>query len=344
MDRHFKSPFISNYNYKDYDERYSFSLPRKFTPIVTSQAYREIKTKSLVDDFYSNLIDWYNDKVYFAIDDSVFIHDFHTSKTSHLQTISDNCITSVKGMGNKIILGTSSGYMHIVDICKEQSTRHLFHKSRIGVLKIENTNIFTGSRDKRCKVIDSRINKIIHSILQHNQEVCGMDLSKNYKHLVTGGNDNKLYVYDRRNLDVPLTKCTQHKAAIKAVSWSPVSANLFVTGGGTADKTVKLWDINLINNSNSSPLLKSVDYGSQVCNLKWLHNNQILSTHGYSKDDIRLCGVYNFNCNRQYLGHKNRVIHFSVSKDEKYFVTGSADCSIKFWEIYGDTHNEIEIR
>ncbi|KAK6089303.1 hypothetical protein P3W45_001711 [Vairimorpha bombi] len=356
MDRHFQGlSSLSNTDTYEYDICDTSRKYNTFIPLVSAQAYREIKTKSLADDFYSNLIDWHNDKVYFAIDDQVFSHNFHTSQTSHVQTVSDSCITSVKGINNKIVVGTSSGYLHVIDIIKGQSTKYSYHKSRIGVLRSDNFNILTGSRDKRIKIIDIRSSKISSTILQHTQEVCGMDLSINNRHLVTGGNDNKLYIFDYRKLAIPLKKCTQHKAAIKAISWSPTSSNLFVSGGGTADKTVKLWDTNLINNSSSridmdniikegSPLIKSIEYGSQICNIKWLKNNQILSTHGYSKDDIRLCDSYTFNCHKQYLGHKNRVIHFSISKDEKYFVTGSSDCSIKFWEINGDSHSELEIR
>ncbi|WUR03627.1 APC/C activator protein (CDH1) [Vairimorpha necatrix] len=341
MDRSFQSPFINPSYFPDYDIN---KIPEIFSPLIISQSYREIQTKSLADDFYSNLLDWHNDKIYFAIEDTVYIHDFHTSKTSLLQTIYDNNITCVKGIGTKLLLGTSSGHLHTLDLIKNKINRNLVHKSRIGVIKIENNTILTGSRDKKIKLIDTRSGKITSVICQHSQEVCGMDLNKNFKTLVTGGNDNKMYIFDYRNLDLPLKKCNQHKAAVKGISFSPLNTNLFVTGGGSADKTVKLWDMSLINNTNNNLLVKSTNYGSQICNLKWLRNNQILSTHGYSKDDIRMCGSYDFQCTRQFLGHRNRVIHFSVSEDEKYFVTGSSDCNIRFWEIYGETRKELEIR
>ncbi|KAF9761310.1 WD repeat-containing protein srw1 [Nosema granulosis] len=314
-----------------------------FRPVVVTQPYREIKTKSLADDFYSNLIDWHRDKVYIAIEDSVFCHNFLTASTAHIHTFPNSIITCIKGHKESIILGTNSGNLHTLDLNSLKSSRYSFHRSRIGVIHFNGDHILTGSRDKRIKIIDSKNGKIVDTIMHHTQEVCGLGINKTNKYLATGGNDNKLYIYDYRRLDVPLKKCLQHKAAIKAISWSPNSPNLFVTGGGTADKTVKLWDTKMIG-SETGPLVKSVDYGSQVCNIRWLSSNLLLSSHGYSKDDVRLCSLFNFKFQKQYLGHKNRVIHFSVSPDQKYFVTGSSDCSIKFWEIKDGESSELKIR
>ncbi|EOB12389.1 APC/C activator protein CDH1 [Nosema bombycis CQ1] len=359
----------------DHKNTYNHQLPHTFyfedpfKPVVVSQPYRELHTKSLADDFYSNLIDWSGDKVYFAIEDSLFCHNFYKSNTVLVKTFNDSIITSLKSIQNSIFLGTNSGDLFSFNLDKLKSDKFSYHKSRIGVLGLNKNDIITGSRDKRIKVIDFRSGKIIETIMNHTQEVCGMDLNKTKTYLATGGNDNKLFIYDYRKLNTPLKKCTEHKAAIKAISWSPNNSNQLVTGGGTADKTVKLWDINIsksgsCNNGNGSRyeisnptlntssylnphtqscLIKSIDYTSQICNIKWLKSNHILTTHGYSKDDIRLCSLFNFKFQKQFLGHKNRVIHFSVSPDEKYFVTGSADCSIKFWEIE-DKVEEFKIR
>lgn len=312
--------------------------------LVTAQTYREIKTKSITDDFYSNLIDWYNDKIFFAVEDSIFVHDFYTLETSFVYKIPETNITSIKGTHNKIIIGSSMGDLYFFDIPKQKLTKRNYHTSRIGVIKQETSNLLTGSRDKTINIIDIRSSKTSHTLKSHTQEVCGIDISKNFLNLATGGNDNKLFIFDYRNLNYPLVKCSQHKAAVKALSWSPLNSNLLVSGGGTADKTVKLWDIDNITGSSSDCLINSMDYGSQVCNLKWLLNNQIVSTHGYSKNDIRISDPLNFKCQKQFLGHRNRVIHFSVSQDERFFVTGSSDCSIKFWELRNEMFNELKIR
>lgn len=41
-----------------------------------------------------------------------------------------------------------------------------------------------------------------------------------------------------------LVKLSEHTAAVKALAWSPHKTSLLATGGGSTDKTIKLWDIN----------------------------------------------------------------------------------------------------
>lgn len=47
-------------------------------------------------------------------------------------------------------------------------------------------------------------------------------------------------------------------AAVKGLAWCPWSAGILASGGGTADRTIKLWNVN--NGTN----LNSVDTKSQV--------------------------------------------------------------------------------
>jgi cell division cycle 20-like protein 1 (cofactor of APC complex) len=66
-------------------------------------------------------------------------------------------------------------------------------------------------------------------------------------------------------------------AAVKAVAWSPHQHGLLVSGGGTADRTIKF------RNTLTGTTIKTIDAGSQVCNIMFSKNsNEIVSTHGYS--------------------------------------------------------------
>ena len=53
----------------------------------------------------------------------------------------------------------------------------------------------------------------------------------------------------------------EHVAAVKALAWSPHKHNILATGGGTADKSIRMW-----NTTTYEEILK-YDTGSQVCNL-----------------------------------------------------------------------------
>ena len=59
----------------------------------------------------------------------------------------------------------------------------------------------------------------------------------------------------------PIIKFCDHTAAVKAMAWSPHQHGLLVSGGGTADRTIKF------RNTFTGLTTKSIDVGSQVCNL-----------------------------------------------------------------------------
>lgn len=56
--------------------------------------------------------------------------------------------------------------------------------------------------------------------------------------MCSGGNDNKLYIWNQKSSQ-PVAKYSDHVAAVKAVAWSPHQHGLLLSGGGTADKTIK---------------------------------------------------------------------------------------------------------
>ena len=50
------------------------------------------------------------------------------------------------------------------------------------------------------------------------------------QYLASGGNDNRLYVWNQHAL-TPVQSYTEHMAAVKAIAWSPHHHGLLVSGG-----------------------------------------------------------------------------------------------------------------
>ena len=59
--------------------------------------------------------------------------------------------------------------------------------------------------------------------------------------LASGGNDNKAGVWSAGGQ--LLNKFTDHRAAVKALAWSAQQHGLLATGGGTADRMIKLRNV-----------------------------------------------------------------------------------------------------
>ena len=104
-------------------------------------------------------------------------------------------------------------------------------------------------------------------------QVCGLKWSQDHQHLASGGNDNKLFVWNTNSIN-PVQTYTEHLAAVKAIAWSPHQHGLLASGGGTADRCIRFW------NTLTGQPLQCVDTGSQVCNLAWSkHSNELVSSH-----------------------------------------------------------------
>lgn len=58
--------------------------------------------------------------------------------------------------------------------------------------------------------------------------------------------------------DIPLWKFHEHTAAVKALAWDPHVSGVLATGGGTADKHIRFWNV------QTGSMLHELDTGSQV--------------------------------------------------------------------------------
>lgn len=324
----------------------NFPLQPQITYKTFTKPFRKL-TLELEDDFYSNLIDWYNNYIIYLINNCVFLFDFHTSRNNILYTFDKQTCSSIKFCNeNKIAIGCSKGELYYIDINDMSVDVYDQHEARIGVMDYDNSILFTGGRDGAVRNLDLRCN--VSNLFGHHQmEVCGLKVSHNKNLLASGGNDNKIQIFDRRNLK-NLAKIDGHQAAVKVISWSPINNNLLCSGGGTADKKLKIWNISKISGtkskkeySDSDLLVKSLYCGSQICCVYWTENNEILTTHGYAHNDARLFNYPNLKITKIYKFHRNRVVHFAISSDEKYFLTGSSDNNLCFWEFDNDYENII---
>jgi len=135
------------------------------------------------------------------------------------------------------------------------------HNNRVGALAWNSSILSTGSRDKNILHRDLRVaSPFVKRLHGHRQEICGLKWSFDEQQLCSGGNDNKLLVWNIGSSE-PVLKFNDHKAAVKAMAWSPHQHGLLVSGGGTADRTIRF------RNTLTGTTLKTVDAGSQVCNL-----------------------------------------------------------------------------
>ena len=132
----------------------------------------------------------------------------------------------------------------------------------------------------------------------------------------------------------PVLRFTNHIAAVKALAWSPHQHGLLASGGGTADRTIRFW--NTLTNSQ----IDCIDTGSQVCNLIFSKNiNEVVSTHGYSLNQIIVWKYPSMEKVTALTGHSYRVLYLAMSPDGRTIVTGAGDETLRFWNVFPEQKN-----
>ena len=129
----------------------------------------------------------------------------------------------------------------------------------------------------------------------------------------------------------PRLRLNQHQAAVKALAWCPWNRHTLASGGGTADRSIRIW------NAGLGTQTKCVDTNSQVCALQWNPvYKELVSSHGFSNNQLILWSYPSMRKIKEFHGHTARVLHMSQSPDRSTIVSASADETLRFWEIFGN--------
>ncbi|CAF1268599.1 unnamed protein product [Rotaria sp. Silwood1] len=308
--------------------------PRKQLRKIPKTPFKVLDAPELQDDFYLNLVDWSSTNILaVGLNASVYLWNANTSNVTRLcdlQTESDT-VTSVawSDRGQYVAVGTHKGIVQIWDVATNRKTVSFpRHTARVGALAWNDLCIYSGSRDRFILQNDTRSNKQERKLAGHRQEVCGLKWSPDRQLLASGGNDNRLLVWNQ-SCSNPIQVYTDHTAAVKAIAWSPHQQGLLASGGGTADRHIRFW------NTLTAQNLQSIDTGSQVCNLAWSkHTNELVSTHGYSQHQIVVWKYPSMLQLARLTGHTFRVLYLAVSPDGESIVTGAGDETLRFWNVF----------
>ncbi|KAJ8124420.1 hypothetical protein O1611_g9220 [Lasiodiplodia mahajangana] len=315
--------------------------PRRPPRAVSKVPFKVLDAPELADDFYLNLVDWGSANVLgVGLGSSVYMWNAHSSRVNKLCTLEEDTVTSVSWIqkGTHIAIGTGKGMVQIWDAERSRRLRTMTgHTARVGSLAW-NTHILTsGSRDRHIYHRDVRApDQWFRKLVGHKQEVCGLKWNSEDGQLASGGNDNKLMVWDKLS-ETPLWKFSDHTAAVKALAWSPHQRGLLASGGGTADRRI------IFHDTVRGAVVNDIDTGSQVCNLSWSKNsNEIVSTHGYSQNQIVVWKYPSMSQVVSLTGHTYRVLYLAMSPDGRTVVTGAGDETLRFWTVFGRRHGQRE--
>lgn len=321
------------------------SAPRQ----VQSVPEKILDAPDFLDDFYLNLIDWSStNNLAVALNKDLYIWNATTKDIYQLMSLNENSndyISSVSWIqkGNILAVGNSKSVVELWDVNKKVCLRQMkSHKAqttnRVGALAWNSHLLCSGSRSGEIHAHDVRIAQHHTSTYKlHSQEVCGLKWSPDYRYLASGANDNLVGIWEStkhstsssQTAEEPLQVFREHNAAVKALAWCPWQHNILATGGGTADKHVKIWNV------HSGSILHDLNLESQISAIFWSSAyKELITSHGLPNNQLSIWKYPEMTKTIDLMGHANRILGMSMSPDEESVVSIGADETLRFWKCF----------
>lgn len=300
---------------------------------VPKTPFKILDAPNLQDDYYVNIIDWgQSNTIAVGLANSCYLWNFSNNQVEKVSEFEEsNLLTSLAWnmrADNSLAIGAMDGKVEVFDVVKKVAVQSIYdHKERVGAISFHEHMLLTGSRDRRVIMRDTRQKRAPCLIFDvHQQEVCGLKWSPDGQYFASGGNDNLLFVFSPKT-DIPLMKKT-HKAAVRAISWSERQYGILATGSGTADRCIRVWNL------NERKLNDIRDTGSQICNIVFSKNeDEIITSQGFSHNDICIWKTKGLKKTHSLLGHTHRVLHLAISPCGNFIVSGAGDETLRFWNL-----------
>lgn len=281
---------------------------------------------------------------YFALLNSVYLWNAGTGNIEVLFETPEQdhaCSLSWIQEGQTLAVGTSSGTVELWDCNKMKRLRIMNgHSARVGSLAWNSWLISSGARDGQIINHDVRQREhIVGTLNGHSQEVCGLKWSPDAKYLASGGNDNIVNIWAAEGSatntnTTPLYALNEHQAAVRAIAFCPWQSNVLATGGGTADRCIKFW--NLSNGSCTN----SIDTKSQVCALLFSKTyKELISAHGYANNQLTIWKSPSMIKQIDLTGHTQRILQLAMSPDGSTVMSAGADETLRLWKCFAEDPN-----
>lgn len=316
---------------------FSGEIKRKTAKVLLKSEMQVLAADGFLNDYYSNLLDCHDESVFGVILNNqpcIYNRRQRVKSSISIECEEGEELTSIKfsSNGNVLGIGTNQGSLKILDLETKATKTFILHYGRIGCLDWKPRSscvVATGSKDRLVRISDTRQDsKSVLSLASGSGEICGLGWSGNGLDIASGGNDNLVNIWDIRQQNTPKMIINSHKAGVRGLCWAPFQDNILATGGGSGDMKI------LVHNINKNQLIKEIQTDSQVCGIVWDEQSRaIISSHGFSRFQVSVWDYENDQFSYELLGHSNRVLSLSKAGSDGIFVSGSADKTIRVWNI-----------
>lgn len=299
----------------------------------------------LRDDYYLNVLDWsVQDLLAVALNETVYLWDAQKQSVRALSQVepSYDYISSLafSGDGTTLSMANSQGCLSTFDMNCDKRVNDYYIKDTKRIGSMATCPAGAGDFD-HCLTVGTKIGRIFHFdprdsecrpaviLHEHSMEVCGLKRGYDGRQIASGGNDNKVCIWDLRWPLEPLWVQEDHMAAMKALDWCPWQRHLLATGAGTYDRRIRFW------NTMTNECVREIQCDSQVCGVKWSPTlSELVSTHGFSNNELAVWHYPSLKKVASVKAHESRVLQVALSPDGTTLVTAAANEHLKFWNLF----------
>ncbi|XP_049869010.1 WD repeat-containing protein 3 [Pectinophora gossypiella] len=229
--------------------------------------------------------------------------------------------------------------------CLKQVTQPGHQKDpRCVAISSDNLAVLSASAD--CIKLWNRSNQ---TCLRTVAAPCGRPVSVCFapgdRHALAGCADGALLVIDM-NVGRVLEQIPAHTAECSSVGLTPDMRGCY---SGGADKTVKLWQFELIEDPTGESKAKvlsllhtrTLELEEAVTAVRISPNNKFIAV-ALLDSTVKIFFLDTFKFYLSLYGHKLPVLSMDISYDSNIIATGSADRNVKIWGMdFGDCHKSI---
>ena len=280
------------------------------------------------NDYHVSLLGWTEtDILTVALGTSLHLYSVHTGRSVEIpcpQALS--AVSPQAGVAQQVAVGSERACIYLYDLETQKQVRALTaHKDRVAILAWQGSLLLSGSRDCSIHLCDSRSKARGTNLRGHTAEVCGLALNHfNSSELASGGNDNRVLLWDLRTHKVRAEG--QHRACVKALTWSPWKADRLTSGAGYADHLIKEWVTN-----GTLTCVQEIDAGAQVSGFLWDRwDRRLISGHGYPSYQLV---IWQGGCKVEEHCHSGRVLSLAGGPLGDQVASLCSDETLHLWKL-----------
>jgi WD40 repeat protein/serine/threonine protein kinase len=195
---------------------------------------------------------------------------------------------------------------------------------RATALALNGTRALTGHANGKVVLWDLERAAKVATVQRNEANIWAVAFTGDATRFATASHDWKVTLWDANQPAAPLHVFDGHENAVQSLAYSPQA---FLLASGSADKTVRLWDLQTLS-------LKRTYNGPRdfVTAVAFSHNGRTLAA-GSLDGRIDVWSVGYGRRLRSLTGHKGRVTDVAFSPGEELLASASEDGTVRVWDI-----------